>query len=78
MLADDKIAGIGTVNLDYRSWFLHFECNAVFYKADIICDLKKDYLATQNESRERTEGDIKKGSVISIRKQCIAADCPLL
>ena len=77
-VADDKIAGIGTVNLDYRSLFLHFECNAVFYKADIIWDLKKDYLATQNESRERTEGDIKKGLLYRFGNNVLRLIAPLL
>ena len=56
-VADDKIAGIGTVNLDYRSLFLHFECNAVFSKADIIGDLKKDYLETVEKCSRIEEKD---------------------
>ncbi len=51
-IMDDKICGIGTVNLDYRSLFLHFECSSIFYKADIINDLKADYLESQSVSRE--------------------------
>ena len=51
-VADDKLAGIGTVNLDYRSLFLHFECNAIFYKAGIIADLKRDMEACMDESRK--------------------------
>ena len=77
-LADDKIAGIGTVNLDYRSLFLHFECNAIFYKADIIGELKKDYLATQNESREKTEGDIKNGLLYRFGNNILRLIAPLL
>lgn len=77
-IADDKIAGIGTVNLDYRSLFLHFECSAVFYKADIIEDLKKDYLATQNESREKTEGDIKTGLLYRFGNNVLRLIAPLL
>ena len=78
LIADDKIAGIGTVNLDYRSLFLHFECNAVFYKADIIGELKKDYLATQNESREKTEGDIKRGLLYRFGNNVLRLIAPLL
>ena len=50
-MCDDKVCGIGTVNLDYRSLFLHFECNSVFYKSDIIADLKQDYLNSLKECR---------------------------
>ena len=77
-IADDKIAGIGTVNLDYRSLFLHFECNSVFYKADIIMDLKKDYLATQNESVEKTEGDVKQGLLYRFGNNVLRLIAPLL
>jgi cardiolipin synthase len=77
-VADDKIAGIGTVNLDYRSLFLHFECNAVFYKADIVGDLKKDYLATQNECYEKTEGDIKNGILYRFGNNVLRLIAPLL
>lgn len=45
-ITDDKICTIGTVNLDYRSLFLHFENNSIFYESDVIKDLKKDYLCT--------------------------------
>lgn len=77
-IADDKIAGIGTVNLDYRSLFLHFECNAVFYKADIIGDLKKDYLATQSESLEKTETDIRNGLLYRFGNNILRLIAPLL
>ena len=77
-LADDKIAGIGTVNLDYRSLFLHFECNAVFYKADIIEDLKQDYLTTQKESCEKTQDDMKAGFLYRFGNNVLRLIAPLL
>ena len=77
-LADDKLAGIGTVNLDYRSLFLHFECNAVFYKADILAELKKDYLSTQEECVERTLGNIKKGLLHRFGNNLLRVIAPLL
>lgn len=77
-VADDKIAGIGTVNLDYRSLFLHFECNAVFYKADIIEDLKQDYLNTLSESVERTSKDVKKGALHNFVDNFLRIAAPLM
>ena len=77
-IADDKIAGIGTVNLDYRSLFLHFECNAVFYKADIIKELKQDYLNTQQESVERFLDDVKKGILYNLVNNFLRIIAPLL
>lgn len=77
-VADDKIAGIGTVNLDYRSLFLHFECNAAFYKADIVESLKQDYLATEHESVQRTLGDVKKGALHRLGDHFLRVIAPLL
>ena len=51
-LYDDEVCTIGTVNLDYRSLYLHFENNSVFWKSSIIQDLKKDYLDTLDKCRE--------------------------
>ena len=42
MLCDDECAVVGTINLDYRSLYLHFE-NAVYFKDEkAITDLKRD------------------------------------
>lgn len=54
----DGIAGtIGTVNLDYRSLFLHFENNSLFYGAPVLQDLRDDFLTTQSRSREMRLGE---------------------
>ena len=42
-LCDDRIATIGTVNLDFRSLYLHYECGCVFYETDGIEDIKADF-----------------------------------
>lgn len=53
-VCDDKLAVIGTVNLDYRSLFLHFECSTIFYKTALISDLKRDFEETQRKCFQRT------------------------
>ncbi len=78
VICDDKVAGIGTVNLDYRSLFLHFECNSLFYRADIIEDLKRDYLATQEECRERTPENINNGRIYRFIDSVLRVLAPLL
>ena len=78
MLCDDKVAGIGSVNLDYRSLFLHFECNSIFYKADIIGELKKDYLKTLKECRERTVESINNNYLHRLTDSLLRVIAPLL
>ena len=57
LVCDDKYAIVGTVNLDYRSLFLHFENNSVFYDNPIWQTVKADFLATQEKCREMVLGE---------------------
>lgn len=45
-VSDDSVAVIGTINLDYRSLYLHFECATLLYKDDVIKEIKDDVLDT--------------------------------
>lgn len=57
-LIDDEIGTIGTVNLDYRSLYLHFENNALFYQAPLLKDFKADLVIVQEQCRERNLDNI--------------------
>lgn len=58
MIVDDERAFIGTCNMDYRSFYLHFEDGALLYNSDSIADMKKDFLATQGVSHEVADDEI--------------------
>lgn len=45
-VADDKVAIVGTTNMDYRSFYLHFECGAAFYFSSVVNSVKQDILTT--------------------------------
>lgn len=60
VLVDDNIGTIGTVNLDYRSFFLHFECNTLFYEVPALKELKKDMQDTERKCKEIKIEDTKK------------------
>ena len=51
---DDRFGTVGTVNMDYRSMFLHFEDGVVLYDTPSVLDIKKDFLATQAVSQAVT------------------------
>ncbi len=53
---DDNIGTVGTVNLDYRSLFLHFENNSLFYRASLLKAMKADFLDTQAKCHEMKLG----------------------
>lgn len=60
MLCDNDKAIVGTVNLDYRSLFLHFEDAVLLYKCEAVNELRKDMIRTFKESRLQTEEDTKR------------------
>ena len=43
-VSDDKAATVGTVNLDYRSLYLHFENGTYLFGSKKIADIKQDFL----------------------------------
>lgn len=45
-VSDDEIATVGTINLDYRSLYLHFENGCFMYDSKAVMDVKKDFLET--------------------------------
>lgn len=44
IIVDDKYAFSGTINMDYRSLFLHYECGALLINNDEILKMKEDFL----------------------------------
>ena len=60
MLSDNDKAIVGTVNLDYRSLFLHFEDAVLLYKCEAVAELRKDMIKTFKESHLQTEEDIRR------------------
>ena len=45
-VCDDTKAVVGTINLDYRSLYHHFECATYLYKVDAISDIYTDFIHT--------------------------------
>lgn len=45
-VSDDEIGVVGTINLDYRSLYLHFECGVFLYKTTSVKDIKAEFLET--------------------------------
>ena len=76
-VCDDKFALLGTVNLDYRSLFLHFECSSLFYRASIIADVKRDFEETQTKCTERTLENEKKTIIKRVTDSILRLFAPL-
>ena len=77
-VADDIIATVGSINLDYRSLYLHFECGVYMYRTRAVLDAKKDAINTINESREITLADARPGFIKGLFQAVLRVFAPLL
>ena len=59
-LCDDTQAVVGTINLDYRSLYLHYECAAYLYNVPALGDIRRDFEETITNSQEITFDNFKK------------------
>ena len=50
-VSDDEKAVVGTINLDYRSLYMHFECGVWMYGTPEVAQIKQDALDTFQISR---------------------------
>jgi len=58
-VSDDSYGVVGSINMDFRSLYFHFECGVWMYASGSIMDLKKDFLSTQEKCHEITIQEIK-------------------
>ena len=59
-VCDDEIGVVGTINMDYRSLYLHFECGVFLYKTKSVMQIKEDFLNILDVSQNITLEDTKK------------------
>ncbi len=78
MLCDHDKAVVGTVNLDYRSLFLHFEDAVYFSDSKAASSLFLDFTKTFKQCHEVTEEDMKKSVVGELLDSCLQVIAPML
>lgn len=62
-VSDDDTAAVGTINLDYRSLYLHFECGTFIYNNNVVRDIEKDFQETLGKSQRISVLDVKNRNV---------------
>lgn len=77
-ICDDLYATVGSINLDYRSLYLHFECGVWLYKTPCIHDIKADFIKTFDECREVTLENCKVSFFRSLFRSILDILSPLL
>ncbi len=51
VVSDDRVGMVGTINMDFRSFFLHFECGTMLYGGHAISDMRRDMENIMGHSR---------------------------
>lgn len=59
-VSDDTRAVVGSINLDYRSLFLHFECASYFYRHPVVAQVEQDVQNTLKKCMQVTIEDCKR------------------
>lgn len=76
-VADDHIATVGTLNLDYRSLYLHFECGVYLEDVKCIKDIKRDLDETISKSHKVTDKEARVGVLKNIWQTILRLFAPL-
>ena len=58
-ICDDEVAVVGTINLDYRSLYLHFECGVWMYDSRAVLQVKEDAASIIHISRKVTQEECR-------------------
>lgn len=66
ILSDDVVANVGTVNFDFRSFYLNYECGIWMYNTKEELKIKKDFIETLNNS-DQIKLDVWKKRKIEIK-----------
>ncbi|MBR5742813.1 MAG: cardiolipin synthase, partial [Clostridia bacterium] len=78
MLADGEIAAVGTINLDFRSLYLHFEDGVLVVGASTLEEIRKDFLRSLDESAEITLQDVRNNRFWRLMGSLLRLFAPLL
>lgn len=77
-VCDDKIATVGTINMDFRSLYLHFECGTFLYGCKSVFDVKKDMEDCFPKCHQVTPGDCRQGMVGNMLTSVLRVLAPLM
>lgn len=78
-VSDDKVATVGTVNMDYRSFVFHFECGVWLCDNTTVLDIRNHFLETVAKSKE-IEPEIweKRGLKLKLKQSILHLFAPFM
>ena len=63
-VSDNDTATVGTINLDYRSLYHHFECGVFIYNNPVVWDIERDFQATLKKCEKVSVAQLKARSFL--------------
>ncbi len=63
-VSDDRKAVVGTINLDYRSLYHHFECAAYLYKVPQVAEIEADFEQTLAKCQPMSKEDLRRDPIL--------------
>lgn len=78
-VSDDDTATVGTINLDYRSLYLHFECGTFIYNNPVVWNIEKDFQETLKKCQKVSVMDLRtRGTVMTVAGRVLRLIAPLM
>ena len=78
-VSDDDTATVGTINLDYRSLYLHFECGVFIYNNSVVDRVERDFQETLMKCHKVSLVELRNRSLFSkITGQVLRLFAPLM
>lgn len=77
-VSDDKVATVGTANLDYRSLYLNFECGVWLFKSNAVKEIYDDFIKTLDRCHQITEQDCKSNTAAHFVQNILLLLAPLM
>ena len=78
-VSDDDTATVGTINLDYRSLYLHFECGVFIYNNSVVDRVERDFQETLMKCHKVSLVELRNRSLFSkIAGQVLRLVAPLM
>ena len=77
-ISDGDLAIVGTVNMDFRSLYLHFECGTCLYQTESVKRIEEDFHATLSQCRRIDEKDCKTNFFVKLLQDVCRIFAPLM
>ena len=77
-VCDDQIGTVGSINMDFRSLYLHFECGTMLYQCEAIHDIKTDMEQCFEQCHQVTMGDCRQGVIGGLFTSVLRVLAPLM